>query len=71
MRSIQGFTAARSMGGSGASIEPGDHIAGSSESCQYAPSCANGVPSRNDAKMARRASTYSRRRGPGCSNSLP
>ena len=31
IRSIQGFTAARSTGGSGTSIGPGDHICGSSD----------------------------------------
>ena len=70
IRSIHGFTAATSMGGSGTSIEPGDHMAGRSERFQNSPSWASGAP-RNAAKIARSASTYSCSRGPGCSKSLP
>ncbi len=52
-------------------MAPGAHMAGRSDSSQNSPSWASGTPSRKLAKMARRASTYSRRRGPGRSNSLP
>ena len=60
MRSIHGFTAATSMGGSGTSIGPGDHMAGSSDIVQNSPSKSSGASPRKAAKMARTASTYSR-----------
>src|SRR3546814_13024472 len=58
MRSIHGLTAARSIGGSGTAIAPGDHIAGRSERFQnYPPWCSR---SPRKAEQSRRAARRGR-----------
>src|SRR5581483_11653881 len=71
IRSIHGFTAATSIGGSGGSIGPGDHSGGNRSIDQNSPATARSACPRKAWKHARTAWMYSRILGPGGENSAP